>query len=387
MKSNAKLKLAYCIPSIAMIAGGQRVLCIKANYFVEYLGYEVHIIVTDEGNKEPYFKLHPSIQIHNLDLNYGGGNKPIYKRVISYFYKKYLHRKRLNNCLNEIKPDFTVLMVRRELEFINKMTDGSMKIAENHIEKDKYLNDADITLRRYCPNILWNWQRKKTIKRLQQLQKFIVLTYEDADKWNELNNVVVIPNPLTILPTKISTNRLKQVAAVGRYTPQKGFDMLILAWKIVAEKHRDWVLRIFGDGWMRECLQKQIEENGLEDCCYLEYSVSNIVEKYQESSIFVLSSRYEGFGLVLVEAMACSLPVVSFACPCGPKDIIADGTDGFLVPLGSIEELADKISYLIGHDNVREQMGIEGVLKAKNYSIETIGMQWKDLFEKLILID
>lgn len=150
------------------------------------------------------------------------------------------------------------------------------------------------------------------------------------------------------------------------------------------EKHPDWILKIYGDGWMRDQLQQQVKELGLTQNCLLEHSVSDIASKFTESSVFVLSSRFEGFGLVIVEAMACGLPVVSFACYCGPRDIISDGIDGLLVDEGDTEGLAASINRLIEDDDLRIKMGQMARLKAGNYKIEHIGNQWEKLFESLL---
>lgn len=209
-----------------------------------------------------------------------------------------------------------------------------------------------------------------------------MLSHEDAAEWTELDNVKVIYNPLPFFPERQSGGLRKQVIAVGRYVPQKGFDRLIPAWSIVSKKHPDWVLRIYGDG-MREQLQRQIDELGITSNCILEHNVQNIVEKYCESSIFVLSSRFEGFGMVIIEAMACGVPPVSFTCPCGPKDIITDGKDGLLVENGDIEGLADKICYLIEHEDVRRKMGIQARTDVERFKIEHIAREWKNYLKQI----
>ena len=112
--------------------------------------------------------------------------------------------------------------------------------------------------------------------------------------------------------------------------------------------------------------------------------MENINDKYAESSIFVLSSRFEGFGMVIIEAMKCGVPAVSFACPCGPKDIITDGKDGFLVNNGNTKQLAERICYLIEHEEERKEMGKNAIETAKKYDINEIGKQWKELFEKIV---
>ena len=119
---------------------------------------------------------------------------------------------------------------------------------------------------------------KQLIRKLRKLKRFIVLSYEDAAEWTELNNVTVIHNPLPFFPDRQSDGSRKQVIAAGRYVPQKGFDMLIKAWKIVSEQHPDWTLRIYGDGF-REELQKLIDGLGISRSCILEHTVSNIVDK------------------------------------------------------------------------------------------------------------
>lgn len=188
----------------------------------------------------------------------------------------------------------------------------------------------------------------------------------------------MIPNPLSNYDDRVSSLNAKQVIAAGRYMPQKGFDLLITAWRLVSDRHPDWLLRIYGDG-MREELQQQIDRLKLQENCILEHTVTNIVDKYCESSIFVLSSRYEGFGMVLVEAMACGVPPVSFACPCGPKDIISDGEDGFLVENGNVFALAEKICRLIEDEKLRKRMGALARINVKRFEIDRVASDWKQL--------
>lgn len=383
MLNNAPLKIVYCNPSLHIAGGIERVLSVKANYFAEKLGYEVHIIITDGKGSEPFFYLDPSIQVHQLDINYDE-YLPLYCRFFAFFRKRKLHIKRLNKLLFQIQPDITILLVRREVSFIHKIADKSIKIAENHIDKNRYLTSINSSLAKYIPHFLLEYWKRQCIKKIKSLDKFIVLTHEDKQAWGELENVVVIPNPLTFLPDKISLYTSKQVIAVGRYDRQKGFDMLISAWKMVAMKYPDWILRIFGDGPLRRELELQVTQEGIGNNCFLDFPVKNIADKYAESSIYVLSSRFEGFGLVIIEAMCCGLPVVSFACPCGPRDIIRDQEDGILVEKENVKSLEQNILRLIENGEERRQMGKNALRNVQRYRMENIAILWKNIFEELL---
>ena len=189
--------------------------------------------------------------------------------------------------------------------------------------------------------------------------------YQDKERnWKNDSKVVVISNPLTVNVEKHSSCSEKRVVAAGRLAYQKHFDALIDAWNIVHKKHQDWQLDIWGDGTEKDALQNQINQYGLQDTIQLKGYAQNVIEKMSDYSIFALSSRFEGFGLVILEAMANGVPVVSFACPCGPKDIITDGKDGILVPHENTALLAQGIINLIENEAKRIEMGQNAIIKA-----------------------
>lgn len=378
-----KTHIAYCIPSLDHSGGMERVLTTKANFLAEQLGYDVSIIITDDRGTKPYFPLSEKVRVVQLDVNIDNlWQYPIWKRYYLYKKKMGIYQRRLDKCLSLLKPDITISLLRREINFLTDIHDGSAKIGEIHFGRFKY-READFS---FLPTFINRWITDRWMaqldKNVKRLDRFVVLTHEDATYWKEMTNLKVIPNPITINQGNYTSGNSKQVIAVGRYTKQKGFDLLISAWKTIAKKHPDWVLNIYGGG-DRDAYQSIVEEHGLQNVIKCNGSVSNIAEKYQESSIFVLSSRFEGLPLVLMEAMSMGLPPVAFTCPCGPRDIIHDGEDGILCENGNIEELAEGICSLIEDEQLRKEMGQKAAQNIQRYTIDTIMKQWDDLFQEI----
>ena len=205
--------------------------------------------------------------------------------------------------------------------------------------------------------------------------------------------MTVIPDPITIEVKSDERGKCsKRVVTIGRYAYQKGYDLLLQAWKEIEKlkkleeykEVKEWTLDIFGQGDQTD-YRMLMTELGIDvNRCHLNGPVEDVVKVYQDCSIFVLSSRFEGFGMVLVEAMACGLPVVSFDCPAGPDEIITDGVDGLLVPSGDVHALAEKLMALMSDESLRIRLGQQALLTAQRYDMATLANQWKTLFEKVI---
>ena len=379
------MKIAYCIPSLYYPSGMERVLTLKANYLARHYGHEVHIVLTDGAEREPYYPLDPAVRVHNLHLDFDAMyGMALHRKIIYYLRRQRRFRPLLDRCLNEIRPDVTVSLLRRDINLLDRMTDGSVKMGELHFSRYDYRDSTNLRLPRWIQHIVAGFWQGQLLRKLRRLSRFVVLSHEDADLWApDLDNVRVIHNPLSFFPDEVSDCMQKQVIAAGRYVPQKGFDLLIEAWQKVAERHPDWVLRIYGDG-MRDQLQARIDAAGVTGSCILEHNTPDIAAKIRESSVFAFSSRFEGFGMVLIEAMACGVPPVSFACPCGPRDIITDGEDGLLIPPGNTGKLAEGICRLIEDDALRCRMGSVARKNVERFRIERIMAQWNCLFEEAI---
>ena len=216
------------------------------------------------------------------------------------------------------------------------------------------------------------------------MDQLVVLTDKSKASWPELSNVTVIPDPIPMpMPLSVSCLHAKRVVTIGRYAYQKGYDLLLQAWAEVEKQYLDWTLDIYGMGDQTGYRQLMTDTGVDVYRCHLNGPVEDVTKVYQNSSIFVLSSRFEGFGLVLVEAMACGLPVVSFDCPAGPDEIITDGVDGILVPSGDVHVMAEKLMALMADEELRKRLGQQARRSAKRYDMKTIASQWTTLFEKV----
>ena len=380
---NKPLKLVYITPALYMAGGVERVLTLKANYFAEHFGYDITIILTEGKDKPLFYPLSNKIKVINLNIGFEElWTCSFIKKIFVYLKKQRQFKKTLTKELMCIRPNITISLLRREINFINDIKDGSRKIGELHVNRANYRN-FEANDSNFIKTLFAKFWMHSLVAKLKKLNRFVVLTEEDKDAWPELKNISFIPDPLSFLPTKYSELMERRVIAVGRYVYQKGFDMLLQAWSKIDKLYPDWQLAIFGDG-DRTPYEKQMKTFGVDaKRCHLNGPTPNIQQEYVNSSIFVFSSRFEGFGMVLVEAMACGLPVVSFDCPCGPKDIVKDGEDGLLVENGNIDLLASSLSRLMNDETLRQSMSKTGQKNAQRFSIDYVADQWRRLFESL----
>jgi glycosyltransferase involved in cell wall biosynthesis len=225
-------------------------------------------------------------------------------------------------------------------------------------------------------------------RRYEALDALVVLTEQDAREYREIlgdaTELIRMPNAVPALPGGRSTTEHPVVVAAGRLTRQKGFDRLIPAFARVVEREPDWTLRICGAGPGLGRLRRLVIAHDLANHVFLLGDVKRIEEQFEQASLFVLSSRYEGFPMVLIEAMSKGLPIVSFDCPTGPAEIIDDGVNGLLVPEGDEAALAEALLALIADPPRRRAFGAAAAEKAATFSLGAIGPRWDALLDRFV---
>lgn len=251
-----------------------------------------------------------------------------------------------------------------------------------------YLAGVDMNNVIVAEHVYYNYYgdilKKLRLHIYKKCRKVVVLTSKDKacyDRFYPSARTVVIPNPVVLKEIFESPLNNKIAIAVGRIQYQKGFDTLVEVFKRVHTKHPDWIMQIYGDGNLRAELVKQIKDSGLEGVVNLMGRSTEIYKKLRDASFYVMSSRFEGFPMVLIEAQSQGLPIVSFDCPNGPSDIIENGVNGILVEDQNKEKLYEGICYMIEHPEERKMMGKKSSDNVTQYSVEEICKMWVKLFE------
>lgn len=376
------MKLIYCTHSTYNPGGMERVLLNKVTYLSQLPGWEVSVVTTDQHQRPPFYPFPEKVRMTDLDINYSEDNeKGAWKKITGYLRKRKEHKRKLTALLLKEKPDIVVSLYPSESSFIPDIKDGSRKVLELHYCKFFRLQ--------YGRRGLLGWIDKLRTRQDEQIvrrfDKFVVLTNEDRGYWGDLPNIEVIPNAAMHVSDAYSDVMNKRVIAVGRLDYQKGFDRLIQAWELVQHtgKFTDWKLDIFGQGEWREMLQQMIDKAELQNTVCLNRPTKQIGEEYVKSDMLVMSSNYEGFPMVMIEAMACGLPVVSFDYKCGPKDIIQTGINGLLVPNGDIQALADAMMKVMEDEAYRKMLSLNARKVVDTYSEQAVMSQWIRLFTSI----
>ena len=364
------MRIVYIYPVIATKGGVERILVEKMNHLALEKDYEVFLLTYDQGTHDLSFQLdervrHIDLQVRTFVQYRYVGLRRLWER---WRRRRWLHQ-RLLHQLDLLSPDVIITTTNGEVALLNSLRAGIPLVIESHggfnhvidYEKNTWMHRLDIR-RRY--------------KEISKADAIICLTNADAERWigHGFMNVHTISNIANLNPTDMLSDCYgKRALFVGRFSIQKGIQELLAIWEIVHRHYPDWTMEMYGENY------EQYKDIVGEGVC-LHAPTSSIFSKYCESSMLLLTSRWEPFGLVIPEAMSCGVPVVSFEGD-GPCEIITDGVDGYIVKDRNIEEFADKVCKLIENVELRQQMGKNAIQKAQRYSADNIMPMWKELFD------
>ena len=367
------MKIAYVLNNTWYAGGQTRVLINKVNYWAKQ-GHEVYILTADQIGLPPYYEMDPRVKTIDYAICYLGADQlSMLQKTMKLPCSLIRHYTQMKQTLMEIRPDVVVSMYGKEVYFLPFINDGSVKVLEAHGARYTWLYSRKGFLGK-----LHNWLDLRFIRRFDQ---FVVLTQEDVPNW-DLPGTVSVPNGNTFEPQMVASLDVPKVIAVGRYGEQKNFENLLQAWGIVHRTCPNWQLKICGQGL--ELLDPFIESLGLTESV-VHYESRDMEKEYMDASICALSSRHEGMPMFLLEAMACGLPIVSYACECGPRDLIVDGETGILIEeKQDYKRLAEGIIRLIQDDELRKKMGRKAKDRSSLFSQESVMQRWTELFTELI---
>ena len=380
------MRIIYIIDTLSTKGGAERVISEKMNYLATYYNFDVFVITCHQFPEKMPNCYYLSDKVKQINLCI-----PLHQHYSYSFPKrlgvkwKYNHQLRLelNETINSINPDIVIGLGYTLADVVCRIKCKAVKIIESH--EARIYTRTFYLFKKYSflSTFYYKYCRKKYLHIIEKNADVIVtLTKDDALNWRKAKRVEIIPNFSCMSINKLADCSTKRVIAVGRLAWQKGYDRLIDIWKIVYENHPDWQLDIYGEGELETELKKNLKEKRLCNISIHPFTI-NISQEYATSSICVLTSRFEGFSLVLLEALRHGLPCVTFDCPYGPRDLIDNERCGYVIDNGNINLFAEKLSFLMDHAETRKNFSIAAVNKSQSYQVDTIMNQWKSLFESL----
>lgn len=369
------MKILYYTDQVYLHGGIERVLANKVNYWVNEKGFETHIVTSEQRDNPPCYQMDEKVIFHDLKINYN--------RKISYLnpfnlIKTFGHFFKLRRTIKKINPDVIIVCnFAFDFYFIPFIIPKITKIKEFHSSRH-----FDSLSRTHNKSLLKNIYYRLN-DYIESKYDYLALLTKDEQPYYSSNNTVVVPNALTNFPYKTASLNSKKVISAGRIAPVKGFESLIQSWKLIADKNIDWSLDIYGEGEPEyvNSLQNLINSLDLQHKVNLCGSTNNIEDKMLNASIYVMTSKTECFPMVLLEAISCGLPIVSFDCPNGPRNIIINGEDGILVEDNNIENFAKALMKLIDNKELRLKMGKQGRINIKRLMPSEVMAKWLKLFE------
>lgn len=379
------MTIAYIYPAFLNIGGADKIIISKANYMADHWGYEVYLITDSQNGLPTFFPLSPKVHLIDLDINFFQQYQyaPL-KRLMVYLKLMRRYRKAMERTLQQIRPDIIISTFSRDAKFVGLFKKyAKAVIAEVHTTKKNIRALPNLRLKGGFYIFLAAYIERQLNNSAKRFDEVVVLNSLEEDLWKRVRKVRVIHNAVQYYPEEENELKAKNVIYVGRAEYEKAPDRLIDVWRVVAEKHADWTVSMYCTGAMLDKLKARVRDYGLEQQVRFMPPTKDMLSAYMSSSICVLTSRFEGFPVVLQEAMGCGIPCVSFNCPSGPRYIITDQEDGYLVRDGDIDGFAEKVCLLMEDEALRRRLGRQAKLSMARYGADVIMAQWRELFERL----
>ena len=362
------MRILYIVPKINNAGGVARVLSVKTDYCIKKWNYEITILTQNNGSFPLFYEFNKKVRLQ--DISYSN-------QKIKFFFQ---FRRQLQEKINAINPDCIVVSDNGFKAYLIPFLLKTQIpiIFEAHGSRFNKEKKASGIFKKI------GFEFSDLIKRTsaKRFDLFVALSKENLSEWN-VKNGVIIPNPIWIENTKIHSLEAKKVIAVARHSYEKGLDRLLKIWKEVIKVHPDWQLDIYGESNGQMELFELAKELNIEQSVNFHLPIPEILEKYQQASIYAMTSRTEGFPMVLLEAMACGLPIVAYDCPVGPRSIMTNAVDGFLIKDGDEKSFSQKLLELMNDVNLRKEFGENGAENIQQYKLEPIMNKWKSLFESV----
>ena len=378
------MKIVYVVESLVLRGGVERILSEKANYLADKCGYDVHIVVCTQHPDQPNaFDLSATIKQTYLCI-------PLYlqyryKYPMRIWIKKQINNtlcKTLTKCIQSLNPDILIGMGHFKANMICNINCRAKKIIECH--EARFFTQSGMANHQNTISKLFTRFYRTIYFRAIERKADAVVTLTEGDKllWNKAKRIEVIPNFSNMQVSQISSCHSKRIIAVGRLSWEKGYDRLIDIWELVSTKYPEWQLDIFGEGELKNYLNHKIARKHLKNIT-IHPTTNNISSELSKSSICVMTSYYEGFALVLLEALKHGVPCIAYDCPFGPASIIQDNQCGYLIDNDNINLFAKKLCKLLKEENTRKEFSIGSIKRAKDFDINTIMEKWIKLFNNL----
>lgn len=364
------MKILYITPDITNSGGIARVVSLKANYLVSVLDYEVCILTENTAKSGFFYNFSSKIEWEIFENSKN-------KLLFSWNYFRFI-RKLISNK----KPDIIIVCDAVMWVFIPWFVNIKTPIIfETHVS---------ISLKKILDNGYFSGIRAKAVQFLKKItatkfDKFIFETEAGSKEW-KINNSVVISNPNSFVSQNLAALENKKAIAVCRHSYEKGIDRLLLIWKKVLENYPDWNLDIYGQWDSDLQYQKMAESLKISKNVNFIVPTIEIQSRLKQASVFLMTSRSEAFGMVLIEAMDCGLPCIAYDCPIGPGQIIENNGNGFLIEDNNIDLFVEKVVLLIEDKNLRLELGKKANESVRKYNVDEIMKKWNELFNKLLSI-